>query len=126
MTAQPKLFDDIGQIPVSQPTQSPQEAKRKAIQRVSEAANEEWMEAAGAIVEKLAMGSRSFTTDDVWAELDSKSVSTHERRAMGAVMTKAAKANLIEASGSYKPSTRPACNHRPIAVWNSLVFGGDL
>jgi hypothetical protein len=126
MTAQPKLFDDIGQIPISQPTQSPQEAKREAIERVTRAANEEWMAAAGAIVEKLARGRQSFTTDDVWGELDALTVSTPEPRAMGAVMTIAKRDGIVKASGGFVSSRRAICHGRPIQIWLSLTYGGSL
>ena len=98
-----------------------QQARDEAVARVDANANKEWKVRAYEVVQYLASAEDEFTTDDVWAMLDSSAENTHERRAMGGVITRAARAGLIENTGRVKKSTRVVCHQNPKAVWRSLI-----
>jgi hypothetical protein len=86
------------------------------LEQVEANANPDFITEATAVVEHLAATRVEFTTDDVWQRL---SVGTHEPRALGAVMRKAAKAGLIRRTNRVQVSVRPSCHQRPVAVWES-------
>ena len=92
----------------------------EAVERAGAHADAAWLRSALAAVELAARGRSLFTTDDVYEYLEG---STHEPRAMGAVMRKAAAAGLCVATDYYRPSARPAAHQNPKRVWQSLVFG---
>ena len=83
---------------------------------VEDNANPDFIDEAMAVIEHLARVRAEFTTDDVWPLL---TTSTHEPRALGAVMRKAAKAGGIKRTDRVRKSSRVACHQRPIAVWES-------
>jgi hypothetical protein len=86
----------------------------EAIKQVEINAAEDWLSEADAAVDILAAARISFTTDDVWQKLTTK---THEPRAMGAVMLRAARDGLIKSTGQWAESNRPASHRRPLRVW---------
>lgn len=92
-----------------------------SIEQVEEHAHAEWLAAAMLAVRDLARHNDTFTTDQVWELLELDNVATHEPRAMGAVMRRASKDGLIEATGNYVKSARPECHARPVPVWSSRV-----
>lgn len=93
----------------------------EAIAQVDEHANPDWKDDAYAAVVQLTETMSEFTTDDVWYSLkDSQRGATHERRAMGAIMRKAARAGLIEPTERYLTSTRAICHSAPKRVWRSV------
>lgn len=65
---------------------------------------------------KRAMMQGTFTTDDVWALIDPRHT-THERRALGAVMKQLQRSGDIVPTDLYVPSARPECHRRPVRVW---------
>ena len=114
---QPSLFPDISQSPQPDP-------KAEAIAQVRANASAEWCEAAMQAVRKCCERYGEFTTDEVCYEMIlSHAPTTHERRAMGAVMTDAAKAGLCVKAGRYRNSERRECHSRPLAVWVSRIRG---
>lgn len=92
-------------------------ARDHAIDTVEANAHDEWLATADRIVRHLAAVGLPFTTDDVWSRLDARGVTTHEPRALGAVIRKAARRGLIATTGDYRKSVRPECHARPVAVW---------
>ena len=94
----------------------------EAIDRVRVHANDEWMREVRAIVWRLARARGEFTTDAVWAQVDRLEATTHEPRAMGAVMRAAAKAGWVTPTDRVSNSARPECHCRPVRVWRSLVL----
>jgi hypothetical protein len=92
--------------------------KQEAIRRVDENAQEEWKAAALAAVYKVAQSHPMITTDTVWQAIPEE-VETHEGRAMGAIMVKAAKEGWITKTNQVSESARPACHRRPLALWKS-------
>lgn len=101
------------------------EAKRRkeeAIVRVDANADEDWKSVALKAVGWVAMTHITFTTDDVWLVLSGRDASTHESRALGAVMLRAAKIGYIESTDQYRPSIRPEAHQRPVKIWKSLLM----
>jgi hypothetical protein len=76
-----------------------------------------WLEQSLGVVERLADELERFTTDEVWARLESP---PREGRQLGALMRAAARAGWIEQTDSHRPSTRPNVNRRPVRIWRSL------
>jgi hypothetical protein len=95
--------------------------KADGMERAWENASMNWKAAAAAIVRHLAKTEEEFTTDEVWEHLDELGFTTHENRAMGAVMRSAAMESLILKTDRVVPTTRPSANRRPVAVWRSLL-----
>jgi hypothetical protein len=93
----------------------------EAVERAGAHADGDWMAAALGAVESCARGRSLFTTDDVYEYLTD--ASTHEPRAMGAVMRKAQAAGICQATEYYRPSSRPQAHQNPKRVWQSLRFG---
>lgn len=91
----------------------------EAIERVAAHAHQEWRSEARHVVERLASTKSLFTADEVWAELDKASFTTHEPTALGAVMRDAVRTGTIMATGSYWPTKRSAAHRRPVAVYRS-------
>lgn len=100
-----------------------QEAREHAIKRVGVNADADWMTLALATIRDLAMIHDTFTTDEVWDALHPHDDSTHEPRAMGAAMRRAAKTGWVKATANYRPSARPSCHARPVRVWESRIKG---
>lgn len=93
--------------------------------RADEAADEDWKAAAEVAVITAAKALPLLTSDDVMRCID-PTVSTHELRAMGPVMMRAAKAGWIEkANLPGRLSQRPSLHASPRTVWKSLLFTGD-
>lgn len=93
-----------------------------AIQRVGEHAHPEWLAEARDAVYVVALRLPQFTTDDVWDAMQDVEVTTHEPRALGAVMRAAAKEGICAPSLGYVNSRRRACHLRPLRVWKSLIY----
>lgn len=92
-----------------------------AVARVDANADPAWMATALDTIKRIAALQDRFTTDDVWLALDPHDEATHEPRAMGAVMRRAAKMGWVAPTRDYRPSSRPACHARPVRVWGSLI-----
>lgn len=91
---------------------------QEAVQRAADHADTDWLRDAARAVRTLAAQREPFTTDDVWALLNATSTATtHEPRALGAVIRQAQRDELIRTTGEWRKSTRPECHTRPCAVW---------
>lgn len=90
-----------------------------AIRRADEHADADWKQAAYQAVADLALFCDYLTTDDVHERLEG--VSTHELRALGAIMKRAARDGLIAPTDRYLPTLRASAHARPVRVWRSLV-----
>jgi hypothetical protein len=98
-----------------------QRAREEAITRVDTNADTAWMARALDIIRDIATMQDRFTTDDVWEAMHPHDEATHEPRAMGAAMRRAAKLGYVAPTPDYRPSSRPACHARPVRVWGSLI-----
>jgi len=91
-----------------------------AIARVDEHAALSWKDRALAAVWQCAVRHELFTTDDVWAAIPGDAT-THEPRAIGAIMRNAAARRWIVTTSLTRMSERPECHRRPVRVWRSRV-----
>lgn len=101
--------------------------KKQAIDQVEANAKQEWLEKALAVLHKVALRNHTFTSDDVWRELENSGVEkprTHS--AMGAVFRRGWKAHYCEKTGRYIPSTQPSNHQRDIAQWLSLIYDPSI
>jgi hypothetical protein len=87
--------------------------------QVDSNADSDWKAAADKAVRHCAVTMSSFTTDDVWTVLESQGVSTHENRAMGAVMKRLSNAGVIHNTGTTRLSSRSTQHYRPLTVWSA-------
>ena len=99
-------------------------ARDQAIQRVQGGADVVWMQVAEMAVLDASRTVLNFTTDDVWERIPQLAEkyglpadTVIEPRALGAVMVKMSREQLIEATALYQKSRRRACHARPIRVW---------
>lgn len=95
-------------------------AADEAIARVYENADVPWTVTALRVIAHVASTKGTFTTDDVWDELATTGASTHEPRAMGAMMRIAVREGLIVGTSTYLPSVRSTCHGRPVKVWEAV------
>ncbi len=93
-------------------------ARDEALERVDEHADEDWKAHASDVIAMTAADLDEFTAEDVWARLD-PALSTHEPRALGALMKRAAAAGVIVATDQWRVSSRTACHNRPMRVWRA-------
>lgn len=109
---QPDLFDHIetGKI-----------AKERSLIRVERHADEKWKEVVMGMIKIAALKHFHITTDHVWSHLEHHKEKTHEPRALGALMRRAAVEGMIKPTNIHIPSERLACHSRPIRVWESLI-----
>lgn len=93
-------------------------ARDEALRQVEQNADEAWKRHAVTVIRRCALVLGEFTTDDVWDRLDPE-FSTHEPRALGALMRRLATSGVITATDNYRPSKRQECHNRPVRVWRS-------
>ena len=112
MTDQPSLFDEPQAIALAE----------EAIEQVGLNADQVWASEALKVVQMLSIQRHDFTTDDVWEWMNQlhPTMTTHEPRAMGAVMRKASADRLCAPTERYSKSLRPECHRRPIRIWQGL------
>ena len=101
-------------------------AKTVAMDQVDLNANPVWKDLMLELVRVVALTHASFTTDDVmilYREIED-APTTHDLRALGPVMNKAAKLGYCEKTNTVDGSIRPSNHQRPLAIWKSLIFEG--
>jgi hypothetical protein len=92
----------------------------QAINKVERNADEQWIITALFIIYFLAIEQTQFTADMVWEEFEHyPTVTTHEPRAMGAVMRKAQKIGFISRTSFFVNSNRTSCHNGPKRIWKS-------
>lgn len=95
------------------PARTGREARDDALHAVEAGAPLSWIIQARAVIRELAATGQEWTSDDVWARLPHPP----EPRALGAAIRGEAATGLIVGTGRTRPSTRPDCHARPVAVW---------
>lgn len=95
-----------------------------AILQVHLNADAKWEQYALASIAIVASAHSEFTADEVAAQMAKNPAApiTHEPRAMGAVMLKAAAEELIAPTDDFKNSERSSTHNSPRRVWRSLIF----
>ena len=92
----------------------------KAIERVTENADHQWIEDAYDAMLKLAKQRREFMAEDIWPFVG---YVPREKRAMAAVIQKAKRNHIIVGSGRYEYTKATTCNPHPRQVWLSQIYG---
>jgi len=103
------------------------ELTEQAIERADEHANPDWKKIFMQTLIDVAVSEESFTTDQVWRRLaDNPHVpKTHERRAAGALVKRAVRANVISYSAATRPSERAHCHGSILRVYESKIHGKE-
>jgi hypothetical protein len=99
-------------------------ARDIAIRQVDLNANEAWRDAAFNVGVSIAKRQSTMLSEDIAAEIPAW-ITTHEKRAMGAVMKRLQRTGFISPMNSYVKSPSPVGHGRPSLVWASLVFGRE-
>lgn len=99
-------------------------AQAEAIERVERNAAQDWKDHVLDVIWGLAAYRQEMTSDDVWRLLGQDDPTTHEPRALGAMLKKAAAEGWLEPTEVYRPSARATCHARPVRVWRSLIYRG--
>lgn len=101
-------------------------AKTEAMTRAEINADAYWSATMLRLVEQVCRAHNEFTADAVFALYDAMPVKprTHDTRAFGPVMKRAAKAGFCIETGRVVKSTRASNHRRPVAVWKSLIARG--
>lgn len=100
-------------------------AKQQAMAQVEENADEAWKRIMYGLVVMVARHRPRFTSDDVFEAYyaTSQTAQTHEPRALGPLMTRAAKAGVCRLADCRPVNSRRASRHSaPLSVWDSLIF----
>lgn len=99
------------------------QSRTDAIQRADDHADPDWRDVAYDCVVAVAQRCAMFTTDQVIDELAKHpTVSTHEGRALGPVMMRAQRNNIIVATDQFVNSEAVSRHRAPKRVWASLVI----
>jgi len=93
---------------------------REAVEPVTDR-SPAWIAQVVEIIKQVAIKSRDFTTDEVWAECATKIRTPLEPRIMGVALKQAQTNAWIDKTDRVRKSTRPACHSRPVAIWRSLI-----
>ena len=94
-----------------------------SLQRVDDHADPSWRDVAYQCVIDVAGRLSEFTTDAVLSELALyPTVSTHEPRALGPVMMRASRDNVISATSRFVKSEAVSRHRAPKQVWRSNIY----
>jgi hypothetical protein len=98
--------------------------KEEGMARAEANANPDWKAFMLEQVRLVCMEQPRFTSDDVFARAaeSSDAPSTHEGRAFGPVMMRAAKLGYCRPTNLTMRSSRASNHSRPIAVWESRIY----
>lgn len=124
------LFDELNEAPPAPPkdpipsreSQTPEEAKWEGMEAVLHSADPEWLILASMAIRAVAKRQEFLTSDQVWKELGDRV--PREPRALGPVMTTAARNGLIRKTDRVQNSERVENHSRPVSIWKSLLFSG--
>lgn len=89
-------------------------------------ADAEWKKDAYNAVKWCAAHYKEFSTNEVWDRLQASTSSTHEHRAMGPVMMRAARRGLVTNTNRVVTSKIPYQHGRKVALWRSCIHKSFL
>jgi hypothetical protein len=101
--------------------------KRDGMKRADDGAHEEWKRLYQIAITVTAAHKQYFTTDETnrFMRENHPNVTTPDARAIGARMTEAAKAEVIEKFNEpFFPSAQVSCHSRPKQRWWSRIYRG--
>lgn len=96
------------------------QARDEALKVVQLHASREWWVQAERALHRVCFRQSHLTSEDVWRDIP-REFRTHEPRALGAVMRKAA-GLWIAPTTEYMKGTRKESHGRPCLRWRSLVW----
>jgi hypothetical protein len=99
-------------------------AKKEAMERVEANADRAWYHLMLELVRQICVDRPRFTTDEAFERYDAiegDKPATHETKAMGPVMLRAAKLGYCRKTNTTENSNRKSCHNRPLAIWESLI-----
>jgi hypothetical protein len=99
------------------------DARDRSLEQVTDHANHQWKDAALEAVYQTAREQPYLIVDDVWRRI-TLTVETHDLRAMGPVMLRAATLGCIAPTQRYQLSERVSAHRNPRRVWESLIWPG--
>jgi hypothetical protein len=109
------LFDERGV-----PTPEAAAARRDAgVAQAEAGAGDDWLDQAFEFLRAYAEEHEEVFVDDLW---EAGLTPPANRRALGPVLMRAARAGVIEKTGQYRPSTSSNLSVKP--VWRSRVYCG--
>ena len=99
------------------------EQTQLAIDTVEANAHEQWLDVAYAVLYELALTRDYFTSEDVTDFMRARypDVTTHEPRAMGAVIRRGKRDGIIAPTQRFTTSRATNSNAYPKRVWGSLL-----
>lgn len=92
--------------------------KKEAMSRVLASADPKWIVDALKVILTVCEEHEEFSTNDLWPLLPH----IKEPRALGAVLTMAAKRRYCRKTDRYEPSNIPRQHSRPCLLWQSLIY----
>lgn len=98
-------------------------ARDDGIARAEEHAARDWKWHAYEAILRAAKKCPELIADDVQLEIPVE-VTTHEGRALGAVMLAAVRNGVLEKTERFKASANPKCHKNPRRIWRSKIYGG--
>lgn len=100
-------------------------ARDEAMRRVEDNADVDWAAYMERCIARIAKTMPLFTSDDVFelAASNNNAPTTHEPRALGPLMVRAAKSGLCAATETFRQSVRRSRHAAPLRVWRSLILG---
>ena len=114
--------------PADSPAAQAAQSKAASMKQVDDAADAEWKEFILDIIWEIACVVEFFTTDQIcirYRNIPGPKPDTHNWKALGPRMQKAAKLKYIEKTGQFVKSTDGTRRHgAPLQVWRSLVVNG--
>jgi hypothetical protein len=94
-------------------------ARDEAMERAETHAATTWKDKAMGAIYRACRMHASFTSEDLWKAGLAKPA---EPRALGPMMTAAARKGWCESSGTYVKGSAVSRHGAPIAVWNSKLY----
>jgi len=98
-----------------------QRRKEEGMDNVEGGSSIIWGKFADEAVYQAALRNRHFIVDKVWEYMSPGAPSTNDNRAMGPVMSRAAKKGLITATNRLEPGRQIKSHGNPRRLWQSLI-----
>lgn len=84
---------------------------------------DDWIKAAKWALYEVALSTREFTTDAIWAT-GLPEPPSGSSRALGPVMLAAARAGVVQITDRTRPTTKKKSHAQPLRIWISNVWTG--
>tara|TARA_R100000808_G_scaffold1155_1_gene5430 strand:+ start:3616 stop:3963 length:348 start_codon:yes stop_codon:yes gene_type:complete len=97
------------------------EARDTGIKQAEQNAGSEWAKIALDALVRTALEKQEFIVEEVWKNIPND-FTTHENRAIGAVITRGKKEGIIEPTGRYKKSSIRQHHSTPRQIWRSKIY----